>query len=64
MNQPTWQLVTQEKMTNSVQGMNDPQQVDELTCTDCGAPIGWCSTGTFTDFYTDNTNTVCIDCHE
>lgn len=64
MTDPTWQLMTQDKMTNTVQGMSDPQQVDELSCADCDTPIGWCSTGSFTDFYTDNTYTVCIDCHE
>lgn len=59
-------LVTSEQMTNSVQGMSDPQCVDELRCALCATPVGWCSTGTFTDFYTTDCNTLnhCVDCQD
>jgi hypothetical protein len=66
MNFPISQLVKQEQMTNTVQGMSDPQCVDELSCVVCETAIGWCSTGTFTDFYTDDSDTLnlCVDCHD
>lgn len=62
----TMELVTSEQMTDTVRGMSDPQCIDELSCAACSTAIGWCSTGTFTDFYTDPTDThhICTDCYE
>jgi hypothetical protein len=59
-------LLTREEMTDEVQGLSDPQCVDELSCEVCEEPVGWCSTGTFTDFYTDDSDTLnlCVDCYE
>ena len=59
-------LVTSEQLTDTVQGMSDPQCVDELSCAVCTTAVGWCSTGTFTDFYTDDSDTLnlCVDCHD
>jgi hypothetical protein len=59
-------LVTSDQMTNSVEGMSDPQCVDQLRCALCATPVGWCSSGTFTDFYTDDNHTfnLCVDCQD
>jgi hypothetical protein len=62
----TMLLLTREEMTDDVEGLSNPRCIDELSCEVCEAPVGWCSTGTFTDFYTDDSDTLdlCVDCYE
>lgn len=57
-------IVTSELLTNDEEGLRSPQHIDELSCMVCETAIGWCSTGTFTDFYTDDLLNLCIDCHD
>lgn len=59
-------FVSTADMTDEVNGMADPQCVDELRCDECAAPVGWCSSGSFTDFFTDQSDQhkLCADCHD
>lgn len=58
--------VTQDALTNYEEGLSNPQHIDELSCVVCDDAVGWCSTGSFTDFFTDDSDShnLCIDCHD
>jgi hypothetical protein len=52
--------------TDKESGVKYPTYVDELSCEDCGASIGWESHGgTFVEFFGDPSDThyKCEDCH-
>jgi len=58
--------VTSESFSESVEGKDIPIFIDEVQCANCEAGIGWSSDGTFTDFWTNQTETqyLCDDCCE
>lgn len=62
----TLHLITVDDLTNDEEGLRIPQHIDELSCAVCEAAVGWCSEGSFTDFFTDDSDTLnlCIDCHD
>jgi hypothetical protein len=52
--------------TDKESGVKYPTYVDELSCEDCGASIGWESHGgTFVEFFADPSDRhyKCEDCH-
>ena len=60
----TMHLITADDLTNDEEGLRVPQHIDELRCEHCAAPVGWCSEGSFTDFFTDESDqhNLCSDC--
>jgi hypothetical protein len=58
--------VTSESFSESVEGKDIPILIDEVRCANCEAEIGWSSDGTFTEFWTNQTETqyLCDDCCE
>ena len=59
-------IITADEMTNDEEGLRVPQHIDELRCESCSTPVGWCSQGSFTDFFTDESekHNLCSDCHD
>jgi hypothetical protein len=59
-------IVTAKEMTEEEEGFSIPMFIDELECEDCNQGIGWCSEGSFTEFYTDEQEKhyKCEDCHD
>jgi hypothetical protein len=58
--------ITKEELVSHEEGLRIPQHIDELRCAVCSTPIGWCSEGSFIDFYEDDSKEfdLCTDCKE
>jgi hypothetical protein len=58
--------VTSGSFSESVEGKDIPILIDEVQCANCESEIGWSSDGTFTEFWTNQTETqyLCDDCCE